>query len=899
MPAAEVADVLLTPSESNALSSFLSVVDRLDPNTPQFLSPEWNMYAATLSNQVHLQEGKEDLARATKDLISSGFGAGESAGSLHAVAPHLYNPSQNRGAQFGPSTRKLSSAAVADGTQLPHSFLQNARSWPSVPQASSKTHNAITIKDTTYNPYGMAPPQSLSLSGPGGSFPSSRPSLSAISTSLPSSSASGPSSGTPTTARPPLSSASSLSGRASRKRPSLDVQHPASAPAGVSLESNKRSRPSPPGLAGSSGAHRSSSVASRESGSTSPQVTRSGISRASFSNTTANGKSLSASRRNTTTTSPKSSSSSDPTPPPEASASSSTSGPPKQQLLSAEQKKLNHIHSEQKRRANIRRGYDALCDVVPALREAIRAEEAECMNTGKKRGRGKLLGEDGEKMDGRAGPRSESVVLQKTIEHIDDLMAQRSSYLERLRAAKAALPPGHPALLGTSQGEQPWEKIWNGGVGLPLGGEMDADGDPMDQDGDDDDGGSEEEEGSRSSSKSEDEDSAIEGPSPRKKRRIERKERFRSATTSTGLSERPTWHRKRETAAEALGKAAKDADGDLLNKQNALRLARFYFRNVRSHKGKPQRLGFTEESITDDILIELKETLELWLEGFIRSLVLLLESDRTLLEDDTRSVMARDIKSLLAARRQPRNKKQFFSDLPRRLDLPDQLDHEVTPEPDEISEGDPGSSTFSSDHEGDDALLPNSAHIWHPAVIKSLERPPRRLSPSRTETTDEEDDHDQTSGSETEDLLGDVDEQLLQSAALNQREVYDLQRRYFGTSPEATPGELGNTRTNSARYSAEQRAILEEAFAVTAFPDRLEPIAERCGLSRNQVKEWFKYQRRKRGIHRYEFGSRSQERLKWDNNDSGNDTDQDPSADGRGGRARLRRRAKDVVQAYF
>lgn len=200
--------------------------------------------------------------------------------------------------------------------------------------------------------------------------------------------------------------------------------------------------------------------------------------------------------------------------------------------------------------------------------------------------------------------------------------------------------------------------------------------------------------------------------------------------------------------------------------------------------------------------------------------------------------MARDIKSLLAARRQPRNRKQFFSDLPRRLDLPDQLEHAVTPEPDEISEDDPGSSAFSSDHEGDDALSPNSAHIWHPAIIKSLEPPPRRLSPSTTETTEEEDDHDQTSGSETEDLLGDVDEQLLQSAALNQREVYDLQRRYFGTSPEATPIELGTTRTNSGRYSAQQTAILEEAFAVTAFPDRLEPIAERCGLTRNQVKEW-------------------------------------------------------------
>lgn len=84
-------------------------------------------------------------------------------------------------------------------------------------------------------------------------------------------------------------------------------------------------------------------------------------------------------------------------------------------------------------------------------------------------------------------------MLQKTIEHIDELMAQRSAYLERLRAAKAALPSGHPALSGASQGEQPWEKIWNGGIGLPLGSDpMDPDGDPMDQDEYDNDGGSDE-----------------------------------------------------------------------------------------------------------------------------------------------------------------------------------------------------------------------------------------------------------------------------------------------------------------------------------------------------------------------------------------------------------------------
>ena len=83
-------------------------------------------------------------------------------------------------------------------------------------------------------------------------------------------------------------------------------------------------------------------------------------------------------------------------------------------LLSAQQKKANHIQSEQKRRANIRRGYEALCETIPALREAIRAEEEAATTssgTGKKR---RARDEGGEKVDGRAGPRSESVVLQKS-----------------------------------------------------------------------------------------------------------------------------------------------------------------------------------------------------------------------------------------------------------------------------------------------------------------------------------------------------------------------------------------------------------------------------------------------------------------------------------------------------
>ncbi|PPQ70866.1 hypothetical protein CVT24_000551, partial [Panaeolus cyanescens] len=103
---------------------------------------------------------------------------------------------------------------------------------------------------------------------------------------------------------------------------------------------------------------------------------------------------------------------------------SASGGQPKQTLLSPSQKKANHIQSEQKRRANIRRGYEALCETVPALREAIREEEEaeRRMRAGigpapgaRKKGRGKK-GKDGdekEKVDGRAGPRSENVVLSK------------------------------------------------------------------------------------------------------------------------------------------------------------------------------------------------------------------------------------------------------------------------------------------------------------------------------------------------------------------------------------------------------------------------------------------------------------------------------------------------------
>ncbi|KAJ7285193.1 hypothetical protein C8J57DRAFT_1170449 [Mycena rebaudengoi] len=196
-------------------------------------------------------------------------------------------------------------------------------------------------------------------------------------------------------------------------------------------------------------------------------------------------------------------------------------GAPKAALLSPSQKKANHIQSEQKRRANIRRGYEALCECVPALREAIREEEEAAMRdalpdtlhhnhstknsaggsgsgNGKKRGGGAAGrakrgdADGGEKTDGRAGPRSENVVLSKTIDYMNELLAERAALRSRLERARGMLPPGHPALrdaygngYGNGNGyggEQPlWEREWKGGEGGDLGGTEDAEGEEDDE----------------------------------------------------------------------------------------------------------------------------------------------------------------------------------------------------------------------------------------------------------------------------------------------------------------------------------------------------------------------------------------------------------------------------------
>ncbi|KZV73112.1 hypothetical protein PENSPDRAFT_683153 [Peniophora sp. CONT] len=160
----------------------------------------------------------------------------------------------------------------------------------------------------------------------------------------------------------------------------------------------------------------------------------------------------------------------------DGAGSGGSGGGPKPALLTPSQKKANHIQSEQKRRANIRRGYEALCGTIPALVEAIAVEdaataaakEAGTVQTGKKsrRRKGKDREEE-DKADGRAGPRSENVVLGKTVEYIENLLARRAVLIDRLYHARAMFPPGHPAHMPACAPEQPlWERQWTGGQGL-------------------------------------------------------------------------------------------------------------------------------------------------------------------------------------------------------------------------------------------------------------------------------------------------------------------------------------------------------------------------------------------------------------------------------------------------
>ncbi|GAA5916896.1 hypothetical protein JCM6882_007448 [Rhodosporidiobolus microsporus] len=174
-------------------------------------------------------------------------------------------------------------------------------------------------------------------------------------------------------------------------------------------------------------------------------------------------------------------------PPPLAATTNGT----KPALLTAAQKKANHIASEQKRRAAIRAGYDGLCTVVPSLRAAVEEYEERLAAVsgakGGKRGKagrgrggesttGALMGGievGGEKVDGRAGPKSEAVVLGKTVEHLRLLLTNRQTLLTRLSSLHSTAsaqsiplsPPtsaGYPGA-GAKQVAGAWDKPWEEG----------------------------------------------------------------------------------------------------------------------------------------------------------------------------------------------------------------------------------------------------------------------------------------------------------------------------------------------------------------------------------------------------------------------------------------------------
>ncbi|KAI7888224.1 uncharacterized protein EV154DRAFT_518345 [Mucor mucedo] len=76
------------------------------------------------------------------------------------------------------------------------------------------------------------------------------------------------------------------------------------------------------------------------------------------------------------------------------------------ELLSESQKKANHIASEQKRRQNIRIGFDQLIDIVPSLNH---------------------------------GNRSEALILQKSVDHIRHLIAMKNDLKNQVRDLQGTL----------------------------------------------------------------------------------------------------------------------------------------------------------------------------------------------------------------------------------------------------------------------------------------------------------------------------------------------------------------------------------------------------------------------------------------------------------------------------
>ncbi|MBW0471844.1 hypothetical protein O181_011559 [Austropuccinia psidii MF-1] len=152
-------------------------------------------------------------------------------------------------------------------------------------------------------------------------------------------------------------------------------------------------------------------------------------------------------------------------------------------LLSQEQKRANHIASEQKRRAAIRHGYGRLCLVVPSLRTPIGNEQwmekksdeesGEDLKPGlKSNGKEnakvgiapKRKRKKGESVETRSGAKSEAVVLAKTVEYLRELEIERSDLIERLKKGENIAIKNGIEIRKSNQ-ERLWQERWKGEKG--------------------------------------------------------------------------------------------------------------------------------------------------------------------------------------------------------------------------------------------------------------------------------------------------------------------------------------------------------------------------------------------------------------------------------------------------
>jgi hypothetical protein len=418
---------LLTPTETKALWSFLSQADKAD-----VLAPEWGIFANRPELAARTREGKEELTRATRSLISIDDNSLTGRHDQADTREHVLPPQLQHGQAYKtPNNAHLTQLQERETNPSISPVQENANA--SFRPSSSYAHHRHTSfsNDVRYDAHGA---------------PSSSSSNNPVTPLAPESSSS-------TSALPYQNH--------SRKRLSQDQ-------APKIHTSHKRARkfsPSPasvPKSGSDNGLPHPLTIAVPSSSSSSSLDATAGqpLSAASHVQPTLVASPSSASEPPWSAVSvPAShslpdplSSSQEPYRPQHHHGPERTSHSAKPPLLTTSQKKANHIQSEQKRRANIRRGYEALCEIVPALREAIKAEEeaerlavaeldiptpagethgalgggamtsAADVNAAaiaRKKARGKAVAaafgiEEGEKVDGRAGPRSEAVVLQKS-----------------------------------------------------------------------------------------------------------------------------------------------------------------------------------------------------------------------------------------------------------------------------------------------------------------------------------------------------------------------------------------------------------------------------------------------------------------------------------------------------